>query len=120
MFGNGSAMIHTCNHSIEKVVSFSQLTRTMSTGIKLPLFLIIRKKYMAQSLLKLCTFPNLPSKSSSQFPYLHAVTLSSFVHLFMCKYGPVSTLHITIWSGELLGITFCLHLSPIPDHTLNL
>ena len=31
------------DNSIEKVVSFSQVTRGMSTGIKLPLFLIIRK-----------------------------------------------------------------------------
>jgi hypothetical protein len=43
MFDNGSAMIHMCDNTTEKVVSFSQLTRTLSTDIKLPLFLITRK-----------------------------------------------------------------------------
>jgi hypothetical protein len=59
---------------------------------------------VAPSLLKLSSFPNLKSKSSSQFLCLNLVLLPSFVHLIVCRNEPISALfpHFHL-SGEFFG-----------------
>jgi hypothetical protein len=54
-------------------------------------------KFVAPSLLKLSSFPNLQSKSFSQFLCLNLVPLPSFVDLIVCQNEPISALfHIFI------------------------
>jgi hypothetical protein len=73
-------------------------------------------KFVAPSSLKLSSFPDLQSKSSSQFLCLNLVPLPSFVHLIICQNEPISALFPHFHpSSEFSNVQFFRRFSRLPD-----